>query len=216
MADQKNNAEDFAKLMRPLQEHSEANVKSGGTVDFGGGNIGSVQSGSVQDSRLNNGKPTLIPFIWNGKKVSGKEAIERAVKSGVKWPVFDTNEQATEASIQLSNSLGLSKNDPEIQKLTETVMEAAAGKPLKVSITEQRRQQQIVESFIGQFRERQLSEGQAGESSVQTASEGNVSKPTPSSDASSKSDSNPVTTDDLVGIQKSIEKLSSDLAQVSK
>lgn len=124
--------------------------------------------------------------------------------------IFLNQEDASKAAI------GRKEVDPEIQELTKTVMEAAAGKPLKVSITEQRRQQQIVESFISQFRERQLSRGDTSDSSVQaTVEESSPSFSSPS-DASSKSDSNSITTDDLIGIQKSIEKLSSDLAQVSK
>jgi len=111
---------------------------------------------------------------------------------------------------------GRKEVDPEIQKLTKTVMQAAGGKPLKVSITEQRRQQEIVERFVMQFRERQLLQGSEGESPVQATAKENVSAATSSSDASTKPDSNPVTTEDLAGIQKSIEKLSSDLAQVSK
>jgi len=106
--------------------------------------------------------------------------------------------------------------DPEIQKLTKSVMEAAAGKPLKISITEQRRQQQIVEGFIKQFRERQLSETQEGKSKLQATAEGQSAASTSSSDAKTKSDPSPVTIDDLSGIQKSIEKLASGLAQESK
>ncbi|KKL48127.1 hypothetical protein LCGC14_2328660 [marine sediment metagenome] len=106
--------------------------------------------------------------------------------------------------------------DPEIQKLTKSVMEAAAGKPLKISITEQRRQQQIVEGFIKQFRERQLSETQEGKSELQAPAEGQSSASASSSNAKTKSDPSPVTIDDLSGIQKSIEKLASGLAQESK
>lgn len=158
--------------------------------------------------------------IFLSREDSAKAAIkpsgvtrEQLLRIGVNKAgesIFLNQEEASKAAI------GRKEIDPEIQKLTKTVMEAAAGKPLKISITEQRRQQQIVESFIMQFRERQLSEGQEGESSVQKAPEGNSAAPSPSSNSSSKPDSNPVTTDDLAGIQKSIEKLSSGLAQESK
>ena len=211
-----NPEKDFAELMRPLQEQSEKAVREGKTVDFDNGRTGSIQSGSVQDSRLNEGKPTLIPFIWDGELVGKKEAVDRAVASGVKWPVFSTNKEATEASIRLSDTLGGEQNDPEIQKLTKSVMEAAAGKPLKISITEQRRQQQIVEGFIKQFRERQLSETQEGKPKLQTTAEGQSAASTSSSNAKTKSNPSPVTIDDLSGIQKSIEKLASGLAQESK
>lgn len=135
----------FTEKIRPLKKHSDQSVATGNTVDFGNGNIGSVQSGSVQDSRLNNGKPTLIPFIWDGKKVSDKEAIQRSLDSGIKWPVFKTDEEATEASTRLSNSLGV---DDDIGELTQIVLRAANGQPLETSVTEQKRREELMKPFL--------------------------------------------------------------------
>ena len=40
---------------------------------------------------------------------------------------------------------------PEIQELTDTVIAAANGKPLKTSITAEKEKEKIAESFIRQF-----------------------------------------------------------------
>jgi len=69
----------------------------------------SVLSGSVQDPRLNGGRPTLIPFLYDGRKVSPQEAVDLAIKSGRVWPAFDTNEAATAASQGVSHRLGRKK-----------------------------------------------------------------------------------------------------------
>jgi hypothetical protein len=45
----------------------------------------------VSDSRLNEGRQTVIPLFWGGKKaLKHKEAIKRAIASGKKWPSADT------------------------------------------------------------------------------------------------------------------------------
>jgi len=112
--------------------------------------------------------------------------------------------------------------NPEIQKLTRTVLDAAGGKPLAVSVSEQKRQQSIVEGFLRQFAQRQFSQESENESEVSSQqgnagkAKGQVSSTSSSGGSSTPSSSPPVTIDDLSGVQKSIEKLSSDLAQVSK
>ncbi len=88
-----------------IRRHSFENVKTGGTKDSS-----SVLSGSVEDKRLNGGRPTLVPFLYKGKVVSGAEAVKRAIESGRTWPAFDTNEEATEVSKKISAGLG-AKND---------------------------------------------------------------------------------------------------------
>lgn len=85
-----------------IKRHSFENTVTGNTL----GNA-SVRSGSVEDKRLNNGKPTLIPFLYEGRVVNVKEAVERAVESGRIWPAFDTNDEATMASKKISNRLKL-------------------------------------------------------------------------------------------------------------
>ena len=80
-----------------LKRHSFENILAGKNK----GNQ-SVRSGSVEDERLNEGRPTLIPFVYDGKVVKAKEAVARALESGRVWPAFDTNDEATAASKALS------------------------------------------------------------------------------------------------------------------
>lgn len=87
-----------------LKRHSFLNKMSGNTM-----NNSSVLSGSVQDERLNNGRPTLIPFLYEGKVVDGAEAVKRALASKQVWPAFDTNEEATIVSKRISAGLGRKK-----------------------------------------------------------------------------------------------------------
>lgn len=88
-----------------LIRHARANFESGNTVANEDGTVSSVLSGSVEDKRLNGGKPTLIPFVYGGRDVGVKEAVRRAVESKKVFPSFDTNEEATIISKQISDSL---------------------------------------------------------------------------------------------------------------
>ena len=91
--------------LAPLREHAERNMRNRTFVLNEDGTTSSVKSGSVEDSRLNGGKPTLIPFVYDGRVVDVREAIDRAVESGIEFPAFNTNEEATRASRALSDSL---------------------------------------------------------------------------------------------------------------
>ncbi len=90
--------------MENLKRHSFENKTRGLTK----GNQ-SVRSGSVEDERLNGGRPTLIPFFYNNKVVSPKEAVELALKSGRVWPAFNSNDEATAVSRSISSRLGREK-----------------------------------------------------------------------------------------------------------
>lgn len=91
--------------LEPLLLHSQRSVEQGNTFTHPDGSISSVLSGSVEDERLNDGRPTLIPFLWEGKILDKPgEAVERAIASGAKWPSFESNDAATEASKRLSAS----------------------------------------------------------------------------------------------------------------
>ena len=88
-----------------LKRHSFENQISGNTHKNS-----SVLSGSVEDERLNGGRPTLIPFVYEGRIASEPgEAVERALASGKVWPSFATNDEATRASKKLSDRLGRKK-----------------------------------------------------------------------------------------------------------
>lgn len=91
--------------MEPLRAHAQSNISAGTLVETPEGSA-SVRSGSVQDERLNQGRPTLIPWQWEGRIIEDQEeAVQRAVDSGIRWPHFETDELATEASKLLSGSL---------------------------------------------------------------------------------------------------------------
>ena len=91
--------------LEPLRAHAQSNIDRGTTVRNPDGSTSTVRSGSVEDSRLNGGRPTLIPFVWEGRIVDPDEAIRRAIESGTAWPAFDSNDQATEASKLISESI---------------------------------------------------------------------------------------------------------------
>lgn len=93
------------KRMETLRQHGKENIARRQYVKNKDGTISTVRSITVQDPRLNGGKPTLIPTIWNSFKVSADRAIEKAVRSKKSWPAFDTIEQAAEAAKKLSQEL---------------------------------------------------------------------------------------------------------------
>lgn len=108
---------------------------------------------------------------------------------------------------------GVKEVDPEIQKLVGKVMEAAGGKPLKISITEQRYKQEMLEKLIQQL----ATSGalQAGGSQASGAPQGNV-RPAEGSvqkPSDQNGDSSPVTQEDLMAIKESIDALATGLAE---
>lgn len=58
------------------------------------GTISTEQSITVQDPRLNGGKWTVIPSIWNGRRYRQNDAIEFAVESGQQFDGYDTLEES--------------------------------------------------------------------------------------------------------------------------
>lgn len=88
----------------PLIAHGRMNVDTGGGfTDERGAH--SILSTSVEDERLNEGRPTLIPSVYGGRQLEGNELIEAAMATGQAWPAFETNELATEASKRASNAM---------------------------------------------------------------------------------------------------------------
>jgi hypothetical protein len=71
-----------------------------------GGRVATEESITVTEESLNKGRPTNIPTIWNGKKVSDEKAIELAVTSGQKFPSFKTIEEAESAAQARSDLIG--------------------------------------------------------------------------------------------------------------
>ena len=88
----------------PLVAHGRSNIESGGAFRDERG-YHSILSTSVEDERLNEGRPTLIPSVYGGRQLEGDELINAALEGGQTWPAFDTNELATEASKRASSAM---------------------------------------------------------------------------------------------------------------
>lgn len=61
---------------------------------------------TVTDPRLNEGRPTNIPSLWQGREVSEREAVTRALRSGRTFQSFETIDQAEIAAAARSEELG--------------------------------------------------------------------------------------------------------------
>ena len=70
------------------------------------GSVSTEISITVQDPRLNEGRPTNIPSLWDRKVVDDDTAVERALKSGKKYNSYETIEEAVRAARQRSSDLG--------------------------------------------------------------------------------------------------------------
>jgi hypothetical protein len=65
------------------------------------GSIQTVFTRQVNDPRLNEGKPTLIPSIWDSQELNEKQSIEKAIKSGKQYPTRDTHPELREFDIMI-------------------------------------------------------------------------------------------------------------------
>jgi len=100
--------------MDPVLEHHYNNIKEGKTRQDKDGYINTVVTIQVDKiKKLNNGKPTLIPTVYDGKIVSEKEAIKKAIDSGKKWTSADTHKQLREYDKKLHKQMS-----PELAKGT--------------------------------------------------------------------------------------------------
>ncbi|HEX6786960.1 MAG TPA: hypothetical protein VF076_07165 [Acidimicrobiales bacterium] len=70
------------------------------------GSVTTERSITVTDPRLNGGRPTNIPSVWDGRIVSQDEAIDAATRSGVSFPSFGSIDDAVGAARQRSDDLG--------------------------------------------------------------------------------------------------------------
>ena len=104
-------------------------LKKGEFIQNPGGSKSTERLIGIDDPRLNNGKPTLIPSVFfnNGKIVQFSSvsktgdisisheqqagAIDAAVASGLEFPSFDTHEQSTEFAKERSRTGGI-QNGP--------------------------------------------------------------------------------------------------------
>jgi hypothetical protein len=89
-----------------LVNHSMRNVREGKTLDRGEGKISSISSMTFGDDEFE----YLVPTIYDGKEVSGPEAIKRARKAmakGVRFPTAPAGQHKVldELSTQISDNL---------------------------------------------------------------------------------------------------------------
>jgi len=112
-----------AEFEDSLRAASKSAFRKRKTIQNEDGTTSSIRSMSVEDERLNEGKPTLIPSIWDGEELDAVSATDRAVESGASWPSYESNEKATAASKRISASLTEPTEDKRREAL-ETVLEA--------------------------------------------------------------------------------------------
>ena len=87
-----------------LVDHSQHNLDTG-KYKLVGDDVQTVYSATVEDYRLNSGKPTVIPLIWEGEERSVEEAIFRARLSDKKYPYAHTIEDANRIAVREHNRM---------------------------------------------------------------------------------------------------------------
>lgn len=75
--------------MDPILLHHFQNLAENKAVTNEDGSVSTVYTMQVDID----GRPTLIPSVWDGKILSDDEAVDRAMASGVQWPTADTPEE---------------------------------------------------------------------------------------------------------------------------
>ena len=77
----------------PVAKHHYETLKKGQEV-VQNGKTSTVVTMIVKDPRLNKGKPTLIPSLYDGKIYKNEyDAVTQALKTGVKYTSGDTVEE---------------------------------------------------------------------------------------------------------------------------
>jgi len=89
----KNDYSPYGKIA-PLIAHGVNNIKKKKYVKNDDGSISTVFSMTVNHPWINNGMPTNIPSVYDGKKVDEREAVFRAAMSDGAWPAYDDIESA--------------------------------------------------------------------------------------------------------------------------
>lgn len=74
------------------------------------GSVSTEESVTVTHPRLNGGRPTNIPSIWNGRRFDPEtqedQIVEEALRSGQAFPSFNSIEEAVSAAQARSDALG--------------------------------------------------------------------------------------------------------------
>ena len=64
-----------------------------------------------------NGRPTLIPSVWDGKIVSDQEAVARAKASGQIWPTANTHKELRAYDEKLHENIKLISSEAATRAL---------------------------------------------------------------------------------------------------
>lgn len=85
-----------AEGLQSLVDHSQNTLDTGTMVSHPGGKKSTIVTAGVQDRRLNEGRETVIPTLWNGRiydlrvPEEREQVIQFALQSGRKWPSGDS------------------------------------------------------------------------------------------------------------------------------
>ncbi len=71
------------------------------------GTVSTERSITVTDPRLNGGRPTNIPSLWDGVQLGEQEAVTRALQSGQTYQSFNSIDEAVQAAKARSNEMGV-------------------------------------------------------------------------------------------------------------
>lgn len=88
-----------------LLRHHYKNIAEGKTKEHDDGSLSTVYSRQVNHPDLNDGKPTLIPSVWDGKILNEDAAVKKAIDSKRKWTTRDTHEELRALDIMLHQDM---------------------------------------------------------------------------------------------------------------
>jgi len=113
------------------------------------GTFSTEESITVEEGSLNNGRPTNIPSIWDGQRLSDDEAIQRAVESGMNFESYDTVDAAVAAAQERSAEIGVvregDRKPPSGPKNMRDTMMASADRERQITYEQEleRRRQEL-------------------------------------------------------------------------
>ena len=90
-----------SSVVDAITRHHIKNLKGKTYATNNRGQIQTVYTRQVNDPRLNDGMPTLIPSVYNKKVLSERDAIEEAVNSKIDWPSANTHPELRKKDIEI-------------------------------------------------------------------------------------------------------------------
>jgi hypothetical protein len=105
------------KVIRNGRRINYINIGEGKAVENDDGSLSTVYSRQVNHPDLNDGKPTLIPSVWDGKILNEREAIKKAIASGRDWTWRDTHDELRELDIKLHEEMSPHTTKKEAQEI---------------------------------------------------------------------------------------------------